>query len=54
MQAGSTSLKSSRSGAPEALVALARLLARQAAREFALNTQVQSDQSPPAPGIGDD
>jgi hypothetical protein len=37
-QPGSASIESSRSAAPDALIALVRLLARQAAREFVLHT----------------
>jgi hypothetical protein len=40
----STTIKSSRSAAtPDALLALVRLLARQAAREFVLDTPAQPD-----------
>jgi hypothetical protein len=40
----STSIKSTRSAVtPDALLALVRLLARQAAREFVLETQAQPD-----------
>jgi hypothetical protein len=35
-QCGSTSIKSGQSAAPDALTALVRLLARQAARDFAV------------------
>jgi hypothetical protein len=42
----STSTKSSPSVGPDALIALVRLLARQAAREFALHTPPPPDTSP--------
>ena len=40
---GSASIESGRSAAPDALIALVRLLARQAAREFALHAPALSD-----------
>jgi hypothetical protein len=40
------SIESSRSAAPHALTALVRLLARQAAREFILQTPAPPDTSP--------
>jgi hypothetical protein len=43
---GSTSIESSRSAAPDALIALVRLLARQAAREFVVRTSAPPDASP--------
>jgi hypothetical protein len=45
-QPGSASIESSRSAAPDALIALVRLLARQAAREFVLHTAAPADTSP--------
>jgi hypothetical protein len=44
-QHGSTSLKSSQSAAPDALIALVRLLARQAARELVLQETAPGDTS---------
>jgi hypothetical protein len=43
---GSASIESSRSAAPDALIALVRLLARQAAREFVLHTPAPAETSP--------
>jgi len=42
---GSTSIESSRSAAPDALIALVRLLARQAAGDFVLHTPAPPDTS---------
>jgi hypothetical protein len=47
---GSTSLKSNRSAQPDALIALVRLLARQAAHEFAAQGQAPSDSKQSEPG----
>jgi hypothetical protein len=50
-QRGSTSFKSSRSAAPDALIALVRLLARQAAREFVVQAPAPpASQKHPQPG----
>jgi hypothetical protein len=49
-QPGSTSIKSSQSAAPDALIALVRLLARQAAREFVVQGPVASDSKQPVRG----
>jgi len=43
-------IESSRSAATDALIALVRLLARQAAREFAAQGQVASDSKQSEPG----
>ena len=53
-QLGSKPLKCSQSVAADALIALVRLLARQAAREFAAEGQAPSDSKQSEPGIGDD
>ena len=53
-QRGSTSIKSSQSAAPDAVLALVRLLARHAAREFALHAPAPSDKKQPAPGDQND
>jgi hypothetical protein len=45
-QTGSISTKSGQSAGLDALIALVRLLARQAAREFVLHAPVPSDASP--------
>jgi hypothetical protein len=45
-KAGSTSVESSPSAGPDALIALVRLLARQAAREFAAEGPARSDKQP--------
>jgi hypothetical protein len=42
---GSTSIESSRAAAPDALIALVRLLARQAAGDFVLHTPTPPDTS---------
>jgi len=44
-QPGSTSLKSSQAAAADPLIALARLLAREAAREFILKASAPPDTS---------
>jgi hypothetical protein len=50
-QRGSTSIKSGQSAAPDALIALVRLLARQAAREFVVQAPALPDsQKHPQPG----
>jgi hypothetical protein len=46
----SASIESSRSAARDALIALVRLLARQAAREFAARGQAPSDSKQSKPG----
>jgi hypothetical protein len=46
----STSTDSSPFGGPDALIALVRLLARQAAREFAAQAQAPSDNKQSQPG----
>jgi hypothetical protein len=50
-QTGSPSVENSRSAAPEALIALVRLLARQAAREFVAQGSAAST---PDRGLGND
>jgi hypothetical protein len=44
---GAGSNESSRSAAPDAVIALVRLLARHAAREFAAQRPAPSDSNPP-------
>jgi hypothetical protein len=46
----SASVENSRSAAPDALIELVRLLARQAAREFAAPGQATSDSKQSQPG----
>jgi hypothetical protein len=46
-QTGSTSIKSSQPAGPDALIALVRLLARQAAREFAAQGPAPSHSKQP-------
>jgi hypothetical protein len=45
-----TSTKSSSCVGPDALIALVRLLARQAAREFAMHAPAHAAKSSPEPG----
>jgi hypothetical protein len=48
-QTGSTSTKSRQPAGADALIALVRLLARQAAREFALDAPAHAARSGPEP-----
>jgi len=48
-QRGSTSFKNSQSAAADQLIALVRLLARQAAAEFAVRTPVPASTTNPKP-----